>query len=246
MRKIILPISPRAVETGAWKATIFLKRKPKGKGNAMEEDLTFEEHVALVERRLAREPRYRLALLRLMGFCEQERALDEIEREMASWPEMTVSPYAPRTVLSWLVEPDAIRCVNEPGEDSAEEPANEREAVGTSEADTDSGEFVYRFETTVVGAQVLDNYRASKPLEQLMAQYPSYEEAFRRVLEACAAPRSRKEVEALFAGDPILEVPKKIYPNFFLDKLEGAGGLMFKDGWTTTDEGAAFLAAAND
>lgn len=237
MRKIIPPINPWDVETCVRGRGTVAAKIIKGKGNPMGQNLAFEESVALVDRRLVREPRYRLALYRLLGFCEQERTLAEIEGEVVGYPEMAVSPYGARTLLSWLVESDAIRCTNE---EEAEEATVAKKTGGTA----DDG-IAYRFATTVVGSQVLANWRESKPLAQLMARYPQYEEAFCRVMAACGTPLARQEVEALFTDDPILEEPKKIYPNFFLDKLEAAGGLVFKGGWTATPEGSAILAERN-
>lgn len=197
----------------------------------MESDTTFDEQVSLVEQRLAREPQYRLALYRLLGFCEQQRTLEEIEAEVAGYPEMAASPYSARTVLGWLVEPDAVTCLNAD------------EAEGAPAQEDGEGGHPYLFEISPVGAQVLENRRSSRPLDKLVDEYPCYAEAFERVLAACAKPLSRQEIEALFKGDPILEEPKKVYPNFFLDKLEAAGGIVFDGGWLTTGEGAAFLAA---
>ena len=184
----------------------------------MDEELAFEERVALIEGRLAREPRYRLALYRLLSFCEGPRTLEEIDAEVSGYPEMAVSPYSPRTLLSWLVGPGAVMSLEDEGEEDA-----------------------LLFQITGEGVEVLSSYRNSTPLARLFESYPLYEEGFRRVLRACKQPLSREGVDELFRGDPLLENPKKIYPSFFLDKLESVGGLVFDGGWTTTDEGAEFL-----
>lgn len=200
-----------------------------------QEELASGEVVTRVEARIAREPRHRLALYRLLDFCQQERTLEEIEREAASYPEMVVDIYAPRTILRWLLDCGALSEVDS----NVAQPAKEcfEDEKSTEEEDSD-----YRFVITNAGAQALDRLRSAQPLVVLLAQYPCYEMAFRRVLAACETPQSRQDIEGLFRGDPIMESPRKIYANFFLDKLEAAGGIVFADGWMTTPEGRALLA----
>lgn len=205
-----------------------------------QEDMTLEEQVAVVEARIANEPRHRLALYRLLGFCEQERCLEEIQEEAASYPEMTTKLYAPRTLLVWLVESGAVRRIVE--EDTASEQFDNAAARSEDGEAVDAAGLDYRFVITDAGSKALANHRASRPLAELMEQYPAYDHAFRRVLFACVKPLNRQDVESLFKGDPVMECPRKIYANFFLDKLEASGGLVFAGGWTTTAEGAAFLA----
>lgn len=205
----------------------------------MDESLTFEDHIALIERRLDREPRYRLALYRLLDFCAQPRSLEEIDQEVSAYPEMAVSPFTTRTLLRWLVEPEAIVAVDEEGNPVvSEEPEDEGEDDGSKAPEA----IVEFYCNSVVGAQVLDNFRQSDPIGALFRELPQYEGAFIRVLKACQEPKSRKEVEELFKDDPILTKPKRVYPNMFLDKLERVGALVFQNNWVTTQEGIAFLA----
>lgn len=204
------------------------------KGDPMNEHVSFEDRVASVELRLAREPRHRLALYRLLAFCQEPRSLEEVDAEVRGYPELAASRYSSRTLLSWLLEPGAVMSLGgeEPG-GADEEPDRDADGEGKGEP---------LFLASPVGERVLDDYRASRPLERLMDRYPQYEEAFRQVLRACRQPLASKEVNRLFDGDPVLEESGKIYPSFFVDKLEGAGGLVYKGGWQTTDEGAALLA----
>lgn len=200
-----------------------------------QEELADKEAVARIEARIAQEPRHRRALYRLLDFCTQVRSLDEIEQETASYPEMAVDIYAPRTLLMWLLDCGAV------GEVGSDDPQPEQGDSANEEAEEEEGAD-YRFVTTDAGIRALERLHASQPLAMLAARYPYYEAAFLRVLAACETPQSRQDIDGLFKGDPIMESPRKIYANFFLDKLEGAGGIVFAGGWTTTPEGKAFLA----
>ena len=85
-------------------------------------------------------------------------------------------------------------------------------------------------------------HRAENRLVLLDCHSGRYEPVFAELLQFCAAPQSKRAIEARLAGNPLAENPR-VFPGFFIDRLERAGALVWDAGWKTTDVGAAWLAA---
>lgn len=64
-----------------------------------------------IAERLASETKLEEALYRLIAFCEQERAYNELEEEAAAYPEMCSCAFPLPTVLGWLVDASAVAVV---------------------------------------------------------------------------------------------------------------------------------------
>lgn len=67
-------------------------------------------------------------------------------------------------------------------------------------------------------------------------------------MEFCRIPRTFDDVSALLkdaasakSRNPYTDLP--LYPSAYLGHLEGAGGLLWDEGWILTEDGAAFLEA---
>ena len=52
---------------------------------------------------------------------------------------------------------------------------------------------------------------------------------------------TRAQIERDLKGHPALESPKRIYPEYFISKLETIGGLSWDGAWRTTEAGARIL-----
>ena len=86
-------------------------------------------------------------------------------------------------------------------------------------------------------------------MARLFADEPENAEGFRRLLGFCNGDKRTKrqideELAAICAAAPRSRHVSAagIYPSYFTDRLEQCAGLVWEDGWTTTKEGAAFLA----
>ena len=64
-----------------------------------------------------------------------------------------------------------------------------------------------------------------------------------RVLERCSKREIDNELAVICAKAPRSRHVSAagIYPSYFTDRLEQSGGLVWRSGWTTTQEGSAFL-----
>lgn len=117
----------------------------------------------------------------------------------------------------------------------------------TQEEFVDAAKAVYCI--TETGLAILEDMDPTARLNALFSERPEHAGAFRMLLEHCqGASRSLAELNALL-DDYCSAIPntkhvaaKAVFPNFFINKVRDAGGIVWDDGWTTTSEGEAFLA----
>jgi hypothetical protein len=174
---------------------------------------------------IASEPRYRLVLYRLLKFCEAPRTTSEVEQAALSLPGMKAAIHSPGILLGWLAEAGGVERV-----------ALEVEATEGGEDETQE-----KWQTTEAGKKVAEMEDPQKRLLELIAQEPVYSDIYRQVLGFCQTPRQRTEIEELLKGNPAMEKPR-VYPTFFIQGLEGAGGLEWVDSrWRTTEVGKGVL-----
>lgn len=184
--------------------------------------------------RLASETKLEDALYRTIAFCERERTYDEVAHEIESYPEMKKSAFPIDTVLSWLVDVAAIETLDASVDE--EEPFQAKAEDGAEE------ETQEHFVITEVGLEALARYRSADRLAELRCFEGRYESVFVELLEFCRTPQSKQSIEARLKGNPLTETPR-VFPGFFIDRLERSGALAWDTGWKTTDAGAAWLAA---
>jgi hypothetical protein len=164
------------------------------------------------------EPGYRLVFYKILKFCETPRLTSEVEDEIRAFPEMETAIHSPPIVLGCLEEAGGI----------------ERLA-----AEDDNGD--ERWQTTDVGKKIAAIEAPAKRLLELLAQEPVCQDIYMQVLRFCQTPRARTEIESLLEGNPVME-KLKVYPNFFIQGLEEAGGLEWVDShWQTTEAGKGVL-----
>ncbi len=99
---------------------------------------------------------------------------------------------------------------------------------------------------TPEGADLLESYAAENTLHALLAEKPQYEAAFQTVLAACAVEGgcARADLEQALGKLPQLQPDPHtkqtaVYPQFFIDALETAGGIAWDGAWRTTEAGRA-------
>ncbi|MDR3437924.1 hypothetical protein [Telmatospirillum sp.] len=165
--------------------------------------------------RISEEPAYRSVLYKILTFCRTTRSSVEIEATVISFPEMKSALHPPRLLLSWLVAAGGI------------------ESIAPNDAEPG-------WRTTAAGRSVLEIENPSIRLCRLLDAEPAYRDVYRLVLQSCLAPKTRPEIESVLDGNPLLETPK-LYPSFFIERLESAGGLEWDQKWRTTEAGEMFV-----
>ncbi|RDB62791.1 hypothetical protein C1878_07100 [Gordonibacter sp. 28C] len=107
-----------------------------------------------------------------------------------------------------------------------------------------------RLSVTDVGHELLEAYAPGRTLRALIADRPLYRDVFAAILDACDAEQgaTREELERIVGDMPQAQpnpVTKRaaVYPQYFIDALESAGGIAWQGTWRTTDAGKAHAAA---
>lgn len=103
-----------------------------------------------------------------------------------------------------------------------------------------------RLAVTEAGRSLASSYDPASTLAALFGERPRYADVFSAILSACAAEAgaTREAVEAIVeAAAPTAADGKKVYPQYFLDALECAGGIAWDGAWRITDAGRATTAS---
>lgn len=103
---------------------------------------------------------------------------------------------------------------------------------------------------TDTGRTLLDQYAPDKTLDALLNAKPAYRDVFVAVLTSCntTGGATRTELEHTINAFPQLQPDPatqrtRVYPQYFIDALEAAGGIAWDGSWRTTPAGKAHLAA---
>lgn len=106
-----------------------------------------------------------------------------------------------------------------------------------------------RLSVTGEGRELLRAYAPDRTLHALIADKPRYRDVFEAILDACNAERgaTREELERLVGDMPPTQPDPAtkqaaVYPQYFIDALESAGGIAWQGMWRTTDAGKAHVA----
>ncbi len=191
-------------------------------------------------------PLLKKPLLAILGQCQSEQAGDRasLEQEaLASWDD------------DWRQSPSA--CVDILVRNGALEEqvyVDGQPYAGTLEdlqldADVpDDATAEARVSITQAGQELLDAYAPEATLRALLDEKPAYYDVFAAALEACAAKGgcTRDELEAVINQMPQLKPDPEtkrtsVYPQYFIDALETAGGISWQGAWHITEVGKAAL-----
>ena len=118
---------------------------------------------------------------------------------------------------------------------------------GLSEDEVDDLVAEISFKSTDVGDWFVDYNKPSARLVDLLHLVPERTDTYIELLEFVeAAPRPYGQIEELLLGRSALQTVidgrvETMQPSVFVDKLERAGALVWKKGWTLTEEGREFL-----
>lgn len=206
--------------------------------------LSFEERVDILGAAVVRHPLNRELLYEALLFCVQERRESDAEAFIAQLPQFRSSTQNPFHMLTVLVRAGGLARV-ERDEKGREITLDDKAGLPEDEADDLVWDVGYQ--TTDVGLAFLEAYSPRARLIQALNLAPERTQDYCEVLEfVAAAPRTYREITELLAGRPTLETViggrrETMQPSVFVDKLERAGALVWKEGWCLSEAGAAFL-----
>ena len=203
------------------------------------EEPTFEERVTRVRKTLHSRGSFTEIMRKTLVFCETRRSIEDVEQEMATYPEFRYVDQSQRNIVAHLFELD---------QDGNEVTPEMTEGLSEDEAD----ELVcsYALQTTDAGKAAANELEPKKRLNALLDSIAARGGAYLDLLEFCREPRTYQAVAdamkakglGLKSTNALSSLP--VYPSALLAKLESTGGLVWDEGWKLTSAGAAALKAA--
>lgn len=212
-------------------------------------ELTFEQRCERVRATVAEgRSSHREILRKILEFCRQQRELGEVERAVQGFPEFAYAAQNPYRLIIYLVDCGGLE-QRELDEQGAIVTPERKE--GLAEDEVDDLVLTYAFETTDAGRVVADELAPKGRLNKLLSAMPERAQTYLDVLEFCRQPQPFDAIDKLlgardFSAMKSLNTGSSVAlkPSVFVDKLERAGGIVWKDGWVLTDAGRAYLEAA--
>lgn len=203
-----------------------------------------EDRLAAIEDTVCRHPLNREVLYRMLAYCAEERALDDLEREAASWPEFETATQNQYRLAEHLVRAGGLDRIER---DERGAIVMEQDKEGLDEDAVDDLVRSVAFRTTEAGVRSVEQHRPRARLVELLQLAPERADVYIELLEFVRArPRAYNDIVELLRGRPVLETVvdgerRRMQPSVFVDKLERSGALVWKEGWCLTEEGDAFL-----
>ena len=105
-----------------------------------------------------------------------------------------------------------------------------------------------RLSLTNEGRELIKTYAPATALQTLITSKPHYRDVFETILRACSTETgcSCTNLERVLATMPQLQPHPEtqqtaVYPQYFIDALESAGGITWKNSWFATKAGKAIV-----
>jgi|GEM_PF-5087979 len=198
---------------------------------------TFDECRGTIRDFICREPAKREVYLEALRFVADRKVAPrfDVEDRMMTCAAAHAVHFAPSTMIEGLVSVGALV-------ERLPEPEHDKD---TGEDFIDSAKITYQI--TDEGKAAQEDLSPRRRLDALFAADPSHVGGFLKLLSLCSSgARGRDEINTLLeqecAAEPLRDhgLPG-LYPSYFTDALERAGGLTWNRGWTATSEGVDFL-----
>ncbi len=193
---------------------------------------------------VTRQPLLREIMYKIMDLCRTETELHDLEDAVDGFPEYAIIRQSALSIADILVKNHGLEVIERDGEGNVVLPEQKE---GLTEDEVDDLVATINYRTTSFGEDYVRANRPAVRLEQMLNLNPERRETYAEVLQFLdEEPRTYDQVKNLLAGRPILEVvldgrPITMQPSVFLDKLEYAGAIVWRDGWTLTPAGKTFL-----
>lgn len=203
-----------------------------------------EEQMAELEETVCRHPLNREVLYRILAYCAEERTLEDLEQEVASWPSFKAATQNQYRLAEHLVRAKGLEEIERDAQGAVVDP---RDTEGLDEDALDELVCGISYRTTETGLLFVERHRPKARLVELLQLAPERTDVYIELLEFVRAqPRAYRDIEKLLQGRPVLKTivdgtSRTMQPSVFVDKLERAGALVWNGGWCLTEEGEAFL-----
>ena len=205
---------------------------------------SFAERRVKAEALLHRNPDYRWTLYHVLEHCNDGaiHPLPELEQFVAAQPDFAGSHHAPYFPIAWLERAFALE---ECYLDANGKAYFWEDVEPLTEDEFDDLVAQYAYRTTDVGADVLAQFAPQEAIRVLLGESEARRSIYLDLLTFARTLRNPGEIDwHVRTSDAFAAVRAEnedITPVAFLDKLAGAGGLTFDNGWRITKEGEDLL-----
>ena len=206
----------------------------------------FESSVSRIVTLIMSQNPLREVLYKTLKHASEERDFTEVEEFIASQDEYVHSHIiqTPYSLITMLVDNGGLALA--PYGSNGEALTNEQ-AEGLSEDEIDDLIEGHTVRTTPPGEAAVGLLAPSVRIRSQIDQRPHRRETYLALLDFCRTPRRLPEIEEFFKDNEALAVDvvanhHRLSPDFYVDKLDKAGALVWRGAWVTTEEGETFLA----
>ncbi len=208
------------------------------------ETLSFEERFTILETAVNRQSLHREIHYKTLMICQECRSLGYLEDEIASYPEFRHATLDQYHLIDALVQAGGLRRIELDREGI---PLTPERTVDLSAEEIEDLIVSCEFETIDVGTAFVTYYSPYERIQELFEDIPERYNTYIELMDFCAEePRTYTEIEELLNNQTALTqemrfMQQPVQPSVFVDKLEGAAGIIWNGGWILTDEGRKIL-----
>lgn len=208
---------------------------------------TFEEQVSAVVTCVGAQNALREVLYKTLAHCEEPRDFAEAEAFVAAQDEFVHSHIiqTPFTLIQMLLRAGGLAQTALDAQGAA---IPDERLAALPEDEADDLVATYRLATTPAGAETVRLLAPERRIEAQLGARPHRRATYYAVLAFCQEPRTFPQIEEFFKATPDLVQDTvashhKLSPDFYIDKLDKAGALVWRGAWVATDAGKRMLAA---
>ena len=228
-------------------AAALAQGAPAGATYELPDEPTFTDRVNAVVMCVGSQNALREALYKTLEFCQQPHDFTEVEDFIAATDEFVYSHImqTPFTMIQMLIDSGGL--VQTPL-DAQGNPVTSEQLAGLSADEADDLVETYRIEITDAGAETVRLLAPERRIEAQLSLRPHRRDTYFAVLDFCTQPRKFPEIQEFFKttdglSQDIVADHHKLSLDFYVDKLDKAGALVWRGAWVVTDAGKQMLEA---
>lgn len=207
----------------------------------------FEEQVDAVLTCIGAQNSLREILYKILVFCQERREFGEVEQFIQDTPEGTYNHLLqePYTLIHMLLKE---RGLDGYAYDEQGELLEGDEYDGYTPQDMQNLAATYEVQTSPAGAEACELISPERRFQSLMMQHPHRSDTYYQFMAFCQTPRKLPEIKEFYeqhtelAHDTV-QIHHTLSADFYIDKLEKAGVLVWMGAWQLNEAGKRILAA---
>ncbi len=186
----------------------------------------------------------RKVFLQTLAFCDEPKAIDEVNAYVAQLQKAAPSVYSPANICAFLEQAGALQRQTEDGTPISELDLAPKTTV------VDGVEYLEPTQApqsfwlrTQAGSDALAADDPAARLASVIAEEERYTPIYQKIIELCSAEQgaSITQLGDAVDSDPLLKNPR-YYVQRFVNKLEECDALAWNDAWFATKTGTEFFA----